>query len=215
VALAQRKDVPENEPAEQVPLFLPSALTAEQRMVEPVKGLAIIEDSLRDAQCSMSLVHLRNQLHIKSGLLTYKRIQSRHQGANTRSRTIVARNESKIRLHSEKYQMAWEAKRLLANGSASEVGWRRLRKEDIRCMEDAEELKSAADKRKAQLERRLRREDDLWSQGELPPTTEEHQEHAAARSGENTREVSWIWREAGTSGTDVELEEGKWTGTFR
>jgi hypothetical protein len=173
VALGNRQNIPDNKQAENVPLFLPSALTTQQRAMEPLKGLAVIEDSLRDAQCSTALVRLRNQLHFKSRLLTYKRIQVRHQGANTRSRTIVARNESKIRLHSEKYQMAWEAKRKLADGNAEEVRWRMLREGDIRCMEDAEEIERGAEKRKAQADRRRRREDELRANGELPPLTPE------------------------------------------
>ncbi|KAJ7210362.1 hypothetical protein GGX14DRAFT_565567 [Mycena pura] len=206
VALAARKDVPEDEPPEQVPLFLPSALTAEDRAVEPVRGLALIEDSLREAQCSTAMMLLRNQLHVKSRFLIYKQIQARNQGPNTRSRTLVARNEMKIRLHSEKYQMAWEAKRLLAGGDATKVGWRMLRKEDIRCMEDAEEVARNANKREKQLERRKRREDALRAEGELPPLMAEERAQRA-RGGENMRAVSWIWTAAGTTGTDGELEE--------
>ncbi|KAJ7912863.1 hypothetical protein B0H13DRAFT_2232401 [Mycena leptocephala] len=184
-------NVPDNEQAENVPLFLPSALTTQQQAMEPLKGLTVIEDSLRNAQCSTALAH--------------------HQGANTRSRTIVARNESKIHLHSEKYQMAWEAKRKLADGNAEEVGWRMLREGDIRCMEDAEEIERGVEKRKAQMDRRRRREDELQANGELPPLTpEELADRARAlRGGENVREVSWIWTAAGSAGTDAELEEGK------
>ncbi|KAJ7736633.1 hypothetical protein B0H16DRAFT_1466534 [Mycena metata] len=205
VALAARENVPENEQVEEVPLFLPSALSAAQRQQEPLRGLAVYEDQLRDAQCSTALVRLRNQLHMKSRLLTYKQIQSRHQGANTRSRTIVARNESKIRLHSEKYQMAWDAKCRLAGGEASRVGWHFLAKEDIRCMEDPEELRRKEEKRRVQEQRRGRREAELRREGELPPLTAE--EIARARGGENVREVSWIWKETGTTGTDGDIEE--------
>ncbi|KAJ6517942.1 hypothetical protein C8R47DRAFT_929902, partial [Mycena vitilis] len=79
---------------------------------------------------------------------------SRHQGANTRSRTIVTRNESKIRLHSEKYQTAWEAIRKLNGGDERLVGWRVLKREDIRCMEDAEDLRKKAKAREAQAAKR-------------------------------------------------------------
>jgi hypothetical protein len=209
IALGRRTDVPENEQPENVPLFLPSGLTEEDRAVEPVAGLAVIEESLRDAQCSTSLVRLRNQLHMKSRLLTYKAIQARHQGPNTRSRTIVARNESKIRLHSEKYQMAWEVMRRLAGGDASKVGWRVLRVEDIRCMEDAEERARGAEKRKAQEERRRQREDQLREEGELPPLTDAERQERVVRGGENMHEISWIWAAAGTAGSNAELEDGK------
>ncbi|KAJ7677408.1 hypothetical protein B0H14DRAFT_3536656 [Mycena olivaceomarginata] len=122
VALGQRLNVPEDEQPENVSLFLPSALTAAQRATETVRGLADIENKLRDAQCSSTLERLRKQLHVKSRLLTYKAIQSRHQGANTRSRTLVERNELKIRLQSEKYQMAWETRLRLADGDREAMG---------------------------------------------------------------------------------------------
>ncbi|KAF8134145.1 hypothetical protein K438DRAFT_1519764, partial [Mycena galopus ATCC 62051] len=130
---------PEQEQPEEVPLYLPLALMAAQRAVGSIKMLAEIENALRDAQCSTSLVKLRDKLHVKSRLLTYKELQARHQGANTRAQWIVERNECKIRLHSEKYQMAQEARCRLADGDLTKVGWQALRKEDIRCMEDAEE----------------------------------------------------------------------------
>ncbi|KAJ6524090.1 hypothetical protein DFH09DRAFT_1250860 [Mycena vulgaris] len=68
VALSARKG-PVDEQVEDTPLFLPSALMG--------------WDSMRDAQCAAALMRLRNQLHIKSRLLTYKKIHSRHQGPNT------------------------------------------------------------------------------------------------------------------------------------
>ncbi|KAJ7512294.1 hypothetical protein B0H11DRAFT_2214098 [Mycena galericulata] len=94
VTLAART-IPESEQVETVPLFLPSALSAQQRAEEPVKGLAVIEDSMRDAQCATALARLRNQLHIKSRLYTYKRLQARNQGSNTkRRRTLFQRRRA-------------------------------------------------------------------------------------------------------------------------
>jgi hypothetical protein len=125
---------------EDSPLMLPSAMPEAEREVGCMASVQLIEGLAHDAQCSASLVRLHNELHIKSRFMTYKQNHSRHQGANTRSRTLVARNESKIRLHSEKYQAAWNAMRLLEGGDPAKVGWQLLRKEDIRMMEDAEEL---------------------------------------------------------------------------
>ncbi|KAJ7840811.1 hypothetical protein B0H14DRAFT_3457824 [Mycena olivaceomarginata] len=207
VALGQRQNVPEAEQPENVPLFLPSVLTPVQRQLDGVKELAAIKDSVRDAQCSSALERLRRQLHVKSRLLTYKKWQSRHQGANTRSRGIVERNEMKIRLHSEKYQMAWAAKVRLAGGDVRGVGWPMLRKEDIWCMEDAEELARSSQKWTEQAQRRADREADLCRMGELPPLTSVEEEERAARGGESVRLVSWIWTAAGTSGSDEDLEE--------
>ncbi|KAK7033875.1 CxC2 domain-containing protein [Favolaschia claudopus] len=206
LALDQRQNVPDDEQPENTPLFLPSALTDAQRAVEPLASLAIIESSLRDAQCSSALVGIRTQLHVKSRLLTYKEVHARHQGANTRSRALVTRNETKIRLHSEKYQMAWEAMRRLEGGDAAKVGWRVLRKEDIRCMEDAEELQRNAAVEAGRTARRNRREDELRAEGELPPMTASERA-GRLRGSENVREVSWIWTSASMAGSNLELEE--------
>ncbi|KAJ6514835.1 hypothetical protein C8R47DRAFT_961298, partial [Mycena vitilis] len=138
-ALARRDANPEELP-ENTPLMLPSAMSAVEREAGCMAGVHLVEGLARDAQCYAALMRLRNQLHVKSRFLIYKEIHSRNQGANTRSRTLVARNESKIRLHSEKYQAAWSAMRLLVGGDSSKVGWRQLKKEDIRLMEDQEEL---------------------------------------------------------------------------
>ncbi|KAJ7019709.1 hypothetical protein C8F04DRAFT_975338 [Mycena alexandri] len=193
---------PADELAEHVPLMLPSALAPAQREGGGcVIGLVDIENHLRAAQCRTALPRLRNQLHIKSRFLLYKKHNARHQGMNTRSRTIVARNEMKICLHSEKFQMAWEARLRIAGGDASKVGWPRLKKEDIRCMQDAEEMSRNAKKRRRANERRTRREDGLL------PALDDDDDVMVTRGGENMREISWIWTLAGTAGTDEELED--------
>jgi hypothetical protein len=207
-ALAKRV-APADELAEDVPLMLPSALTpAEREGGGCVKGLLEVEDSLRAAQCRAALPRLRNQLHIKSRFLLYKRLHSRHQGMNTRSRTLIARNESKIRLHSEKFQMAWQARLRVANGDKSKVGWPQLKKEDIRCMQDAEERSRNAEKRRKASDRLRRKEDELREDGLLPALEEDEDDEMVTRGGENFREISWIWTVAGTAGTDEELEDG-------
>jgi hypothetical protein len=48
VALSSRKNVPEDEQPEHVPLFLPSALPPAARAVPGVDALVVMEDSLRD-----------------------------------------------------------------------------------------------------------------------------------------------------------------------
>ncbi|KAK7055626.1 CxC2 domain-containing protein [Favolaschia claudopus] len=218
-ALARRGGEAEELP-ETTPLMLPSALTPEEREVGCVAGVQHIEQLLRDAQCSEALMRLRNQLHIKSRYFDYKALHARHQGANTRTRTLVARNESKIRLHSEKYQAAWEALRLLAGGDASRVGWRRLRKEDVRTMEDPEELTKRQAQRARQDATRQERIRRLQEEGEDVRMHEEEEGNqgeeaeVSANPAENRREVSWIWTMAGSTGSDAELEDAlriEWT----
>ncbi|KAF8183260.1 hypothetical protein K438DRAFT_1766936 [Mycena galopus ATCC 62051] len=210
IVALEKYDAPEDKQPENTLLFLPSALPASVRAQDPLHGLSIIENSIRDAQLCTSLSALRSQLHVKDRLFTYKRLQSRNQGANTCARAIVNQNETKIRLHSEKYQMAWEAKRLLEGGDPNAVGWRMLRQEDIRCMDEVEDV----EKRRKRAVRLERREDELRKAGELPPLTPEERERQLRATGESTREISWIWTGAGDTGTDAELEEAlriEWT----
>lgn len=213
IVALEARDAPADELPENEPLFLPSVLSAAARETGCTKGLLEMELLMREAQCRSSLVRLRNQLHIKSRYLNYKKLHARHQGANTRARTIVHRNESKIRLHSEKYQAAWGAMVAAEGGNEAKVGWRKLRKEDIRCMEDAEDLARKEEKRKRAKQRRKRKYDELLSHGHQPAPWEDDEEDddegPEQRVGEARREVSWIWTAAGSSGTDAGLEDGK------
>ncbi|KAJ7141824.1 hypothetical protein C8R46DRAFT_1233533 [Mycena filopes] len=202
-------DLPATTLAENVPLFLPSALTPAQRE-RCVGGLEHIETLLRDAQCNTALVRMRTQLHIKSRLLVYKRGHSRRQGPNTRSRGIVTRNEVKVRLHSEKYQTAWEALRLLNNGDGKKSGWRVLRRRDIRCMADDEDLRKKAKRLKASAAKRQKRREEMRAGGMLPVEEDEDMDwegeaddEVEERGPENQRQVSWIWSSAGADGTDA------------
>ncbi|KAK7030582.1 CxC2 domain-containing protein [Favolaschia claudopus] len=218
-----RREAPPDEVAENIPLMLPSALTAAERAVGCVASVEHVESLARDAQCSEALQRLRNQLHVKSRLFTYKSNHARHQGANTRSRTLVARNESKIRLHSEKYQAAWRALGLLSNGDLSKVGWPKLRREDVRMMEDPEELTKRQALRKKQDARRREKLDRIRTEEGVSIEEEdeegvqgdgEEDEEMVVNTAENMRQVSWIWRMAKSFGTDAELEDAlriEWT----
>ncbi|KAJ7028941.1 hypothetical protein C8F04DRAFT_1265508 [Mycena alexandri] len=211
-ALARLPADPTETP-ERTPLMLPSALTANERATGCLAGVQYTEATARDGQCAAALMRLRHQLHVKSRFMTYKKNNSRHQGANTRSRALVARNESKIRLHSEKYQTAWTAIRVLNGGDASSVGWRKLRQADIRMMEDSEDARKRNERRKEETRRRKERERRLIAEGVEEEDEEEGWEdeddgnEPGVVTTESRRLVSWIWTTTGTTGSDVELEE--------
>ncbi|KAJ7025882.1 hypothetical protein C8F04DRAFT_1268726 [Mycena alexandri] len=212
-ALARRVAEP-NEMPERTPLMLPLALTEEERRSGCLGGVVYTEGLARDAQCEAALLRVRHQLHIKSRFMTFKKNNSRHQTANTRSRALIARNESKIRLHSEKYQTAWSAIRQLQGGDATKVGWRKLHQSDIRMMEDAEDLRKRNKQRRREEARRRERTRQLVAEGE--PVEEDDGEEgwedvlddgAGPSTTESRRVVFWIWTTAGTTGSDAELEE--------
>ncbi|KAF7297386.1 hypothetical protein MIND_00972100 [Mycena indigotica] len=192
-ALQQLKEMKlsENILPEDIPLIPPSALTALRRREGGcLEGLAEIEKFMRDAQCRAALVGLRNQLLVKYRLLLYKTNHSRNQTMNTRSRSLVARNESQVLLHSKKYQAAWLALVLLEDGVEGRVGWRRLCKEDIRCLEDSEELvKKHARGEKAEA-RRARDEAALRQAGITPLNIHRVQNDSDADEEDNINIVS-------------------------
>ncbi|KAJ7430256.1 hypothetical protein B0H11DRAFT_2263932 [Mycena galericulata] len=195
-ALAERpipgpgKEGEEAARVENVPLFLPSALSEDQRASGCNRGVVGIETRLRDAQCRSSLDQIRNALHVKSRFRTYKGGQVRHQGATTRARGLMNRNDTKIRIHAEKYIAAREAKRRLV-GEAN-VGWRRLNpKKDLRCMESVDDAVQR-NKRKVLGKGKKR------AVG-APATAEEAREgvpeggRGKDRPSEGRRTISWIW----------------------
>ncbi|KAK7061181.1 CxC2 domain-containing protein [Favolaschia claudopus] len=218
VALEKRRATPDEQPEDE-PLFLPSSLLASERAGGGcTEGLFEMEQLMRDAQCRSAIVKLRNQLVIKARFLNYKKLHARHQGATTRARSLVNRNELKIRLHSEKYQAAWAALPLGVGGDVSKIGWQKLRKGDIRCMEDSEDLKKKEERRKRAKARQAKKAAELLSHAIVVPAwaqeaSEDEEDDAGSddeetgRGRENRRELSWIWTSAGCTGTDAELED--------
>jgi hypothetical protein len=207
---------------EDVPLLLPSSLPPSYRNTDGCNSATLeLEQRLRHAQCKDSLVRLRGQLQIKQRLLIYKKRQSRHQGANTRSRGLIARNESKIKRFADQYQSAWTALGVL---EGEQLTWPQLRPADIRGLEDQDELTEREAKNRRQIERRLRLEQSLIDEGlivadeqsaidEIEEEGDEEVEveelaRKKAGTGEGKRTVSWIWTLAGTSGTDATLQDG-------
>ncbi|KAJ7163432.1 hypothetical protein C8R43DRAFT_946874 [Mycena crocata] len=163
---------------------------------------------------SLKCLKMRNQLHVKSRFLLYKHLHSRSQRANTRACNLVTRNKRSIRPPEG-------ALRSLMNGDESKVGQRRLCQEDIRAMEDAEELSKCQEKRKKQRERRRAHHEMLDAEGERNHPDDEEEWSDVEESGngeadkgptcntmENRCEISWIWAARTAGRTDAGMEEG-------
>ncbi|KAF7288209.1 CxC2 domain-containing protein [Mycena chlorophos] len=126
--------------------------------LEPVQQqLLSIERKLRCGQCSTALTQLRNYLHLKYHLILFKKNHLRHQAMNTRSRTTIAKNEGHVLFHSDRYQINWLALLEIEGGVVDAVGLRRLRKGDIRCMQDAETFSRKEEQKQKRLERHIQR----------------------------------------------------------
>ncbi|KAJ7887328.1 hypothetical protein B0H14DRAFT_3082097 [Mycena olivaceomarginata] len=194
IVALEKREAPDDEQPENEPLFLPSALSeAERADGGCARGLLEMELLLRDAQCRSALEKLRHQLVIKARFLNYKSLHARHQGATTQSRTIVTRNELKIRAHSEKYQAAWNA--LFEGAGRDESQERRKRKLQ-------ELLDHGVDVPAWEQEEDEEGKGKGKGKGELVGAGNDRR-----GAGESRREISWIWTAAGSSGTDKGLED--------
>ncbi|KAF7322736.1 hypothetical protein HMN09_00052500 [Mycena chlorophos] len=213
--LKQDEPEPELQLVENEPLFLGSGLTTAQRAC-CVASVAEMEIELRKAQCRDALVLLRNQLHMKARLLVYKMVHSRHQAMNTRSRTLVNRNEAKIKLHVEKYRAARRALVVLLGNTPA--AFPRLRQKDIRCMEDPEKpRKKREDRAKGSSSREVplvstnavdgSDQSDQSDDEDIEDDGQKKGGDGKKGSGESKHVMSWIWKSTGMAGSDAELED--------
>lgn len=103
--------------------------------------------------------------------------------------------------------MAWEAICLLSpDGDPAKVGWPQLKAGDIRCMEDAEDLREKEERLKRQKARRTKKMSELREHGLLPAEDDGNDDDddamdvddgPARRGVENRRQISWIWTVSG------------------
>ncbi|KAF4584854.1 hypothetical protein EYR40_001671 [Pleurotus pulmonarius] len=214
IPLLLKRVVPKGEGVECVPILFPSSFSETER-AHVDKRVVDVEGRLREAKCRSALDEIRNLLFIKSRLVSYKDRNVRHQAANTRTRTLIQRNESKIKLQVKKFQSSWTALKSLANGDESKLKWPALRQEHIRCMEDPDTTSTREVRRPRSSE--TGREDYL----DRPLPSEGHGggeengeppvERVLPREGYRT--MSWIWMEAveSTGSASRGMNEGEWT----
>ncbi|OJT12474.1 hypothetical protein TRAPUB_10982 [Trametes pubescens] len=160
------------ERVEDVRLVLPSEIALLQRGVVCSPRLCEMEERMREAQCRDALQDVRNQLHIIDHLFRYKKVNVRHQGANTRVRTDIASQDTKKTRAAEKYRRARRAKLALAGSGVWEQEFQVLEDRDIRPIVDDDPDEVALRKRK---------------RGEKGAVAEGH------------RTISWIWQAADSS----------------
>ncbi|KAF7322694.1 hypothetical protein HMN09_00048200 [Mycena chlorophos] len=208
-----------------------AANVSQETLAEEAVAMASSKSKPRSAkaQCREALSRIRIHLHIKSRLMVYKVANARHQGANTRSRALVTRNESKIMLYAEKYQRAWGALVALLGNIPS--GFPALLRTDIRCMNDGDVVVEAAhaSKQRAQAERRALEQAAAIRSGKRLVTSKgkdkegsgakngEAETQEGTREGESKKTMSWIWQTTGVGGTEAELMDAlriEWCKSF-
>ncbi|KAJ3722201.1 hypothetical protein C8R42DRAFT_720583 [Lentinula raphanica] len=213
--LGQRTVEPE-EHIENIPCVFPSDLSVEQRTTGCHVGLPQIEEQLREAQLRGALDSLRNHLHMKSRLLTYRKSNVKAQAMITKSQALLKRNQKQIDSDVHRYRTAWSALECLRGIGQS--GWTKLKSSDVRMMDGGEDralgmARKRIGKKKQDAastlssgvldlsDRNSPEDEDLNDATEL--------QRARRGVGEGFRDTSWIWKEGGNGNLidDQALEE--------
>ncbi|KAF8166425.1 hypothetical protein K438DRAFT_2066413 [Mycena galopus ATCC 62051] len=202
------------------PALVPAPLLRSRKLVQRVtkrfitqitfeyKGIYVLHR--QTIMCRAALEKLRNQLVIKGRFFNYKSLHARNRGATIRARGIVEWNETKIHLHSQKYQAAWTVLLIASGRDKSQVGWRKLKKEVIRWLEDANDIAVKEAKHQKAKEKQKRKYQELVSHGvDMAAWVEEENDGDGGgdaggerNAGESRREVSWMWKVAGSLETE-------------
>ncbi|KAJ7705153.1 hypothetical protein B0H16DRAFT_1482433, partial [Mycena metata] len=172
--------------AEDVKLYLPSALRQADRENSCRKGLPTMEGKLREGQCHDSLRVLRSRLHAKRHLLNYRDESAVGQRAATRAGTLIERIGERVDATSGKYRRA-RAALIALRGPAACERFRELKPSDVQ-LDKEREVDAKARKRLGRIGSKFRR-------------------HGPSLSSKN-KSFSWIWTDGGGPGEDeVELHD--------
>ncbi|KAJ7060167.1 hypothetical protein C8F01DRAFT_1084562 [Mycena amicta] len=158
--------------AEDVKLWLPSELSADELRDACVAGLGKIEAQLRRAQCGDALTSIRARIHAITHLILFRNSQVVGQRQSTRSSTMIGHLGEQKKRDAEKYRRAYRALVAL-EGPAFAPEFKELKEED---MNDRTEQESDAGAR-AKL-------------GRLGAARRVRTEPSLARKATT---VSWIW----------------------
>ncbi|KAJ3751974.1 hypothetical protein EV360DRAFT_75765 [Lentinula raphanica] len=214
-----QRTVEGEEHIENIPCVFPSDLSVEERTSGCHLGLPQIEEQLREAQICGALDSLRNHLHMKSRLLTYRKSNVKAQATITKSQALLKRNQKQIESDVHRYRTAWLALECLRGVGKS--GWTQLKSPDVRMMDGGEDRAlGMARKRIGKRKREAELAESTSSSGVLDfsdrnfPEGENINDATAlqrARNGvgEGFRDTSWIWKEGGNGNLidDQALEE--------
>lgn len=179
--------------AEDVKIWLPSAIPDPHRRRIAVQPMIEFEAALRLAQMNDALRSLRQVLKLKSRMVHFKNKEIRGQREGTRSRAVIDRVHERARSTAAKYRAARVAYLGLVGPGEWENDYRVLNDSDIRGYQDPDHIQK-------RVERRGIHEDgDRPPEEEIRPNeTVEFELFNETRTrrdgtGETRRTLSWIW----------------------
>ncbi|KAL0567206.1 hypothetical protein V5O48_014794 [Marasmius crinis-equi] len=163
---------------EEIPVLLPTGLSAESRLDPAVKGWVEMEVEFRKSQAASALEDLRSNLFVRARLNLQMHLHVRHQRGSGRARQVLARNERKVQASKLRYRAARDALVVALGGAEVEkLGLRVLNDSDVRSFED-DDTQANRSQRKV-LGKRKRTDQET-----LP---------ALIRPGETRKNLPWIW----------------------
>lgn len=183
------REVPSHDIALHLPSSLPLRTPASQKLVE-------YEFRLRMAQAFEALEEIRRHLRLRTHMYRYKDRHVVGQRANTRSRNLLSRVQTKVDAGATKYTRARNALATLALRTGT-VGWdtqlQKLSDEDLRAFTDDSEKERERKGRKT-------------AQGKKGNVAQKK----AQALGEGHKTLSWIWKVVGVrdDGNDEGVQEG-------
>ncbi|KAH9846598.1 hypothetical protein C2E23DRAFT_872278 [Lenzites betulinus] len=158
---------------EHIRVGLPSEISESRRTAVCSARLINMETRLRTAQCRDALQDLRNKLHTIEQLYSYKKLNVRNQGPNTRARASIAQQEARKLRAVHKYRRARRALLALCGTGDWEQEIKVLLDDDVRGIEEDDPAVIARRKRK---------------RGDKPGPAE------------GRRRMSWIWHTSNEDG---------------
>ncbi|KAJ7051050.1 hypothetical protein C8F01DRAFT_1263316 [Mycena amicta] len=129
--------------AEDVRLWLPSELSADERKEEMLQKLAKVESSLRRGQCGDAIASLRARIHPATHINLFRRTQVIGQRHNTRFNTLSERIEDKKQRDARRYRRAFRAMMSL-EGPHFATSFQELKDEDMTNRTEEQESDAAA-----------------------------------------------------------------------
>lgn len=193
--------MPQAEKAENLPLFLPSALPQSVRSTPEMSRVCNMEIRLRKAAASDSLSEVRRGRRNITKLWKYKKVNVSGTGnrPNTRMLTLYTRLNNKIERGAERYRRARAALVILDPNGAWKEEFKELRKDDVRGPGKDSDERSLDEV----LQAALGTEIDTTSKAKAKPSRSQQKSNGRF-------EESWIWlvQRKGKAGKNEEDEFG-------
>ncbi|TRM57974.1 hypothetical protein BD626DRAFT_411071, partial [Schizophyllum amplum] len=204
---ARDPDIPAPD-AEDVKIWLPSELTAQERQEGCVEGLHEIEVSLRVAQCTDTLKDIRNRIYARRFLINERNANVVGQRNSTRARGMITRLDERIARLANKYR-ASRCALFALKPSSDYPAFRELKDSDL-TVDDDREADGASTEQLNNVGGRGSRAIGTSHKTDGPAMSAHESLIASVRDADSRRNLtSWIWTALGgpNSGEEAQIHD--------